>query len=966
MKMIFKSLKSLGYVSALALGLYGSAAAQSSDNCRLEDICNDPVFTFDFEQAGSTNQFGTDFREYNNPNGYFIGECQTYKVASNADDLNRSHWFTLSNHTPGGNNFFIGDAQCLNTSKLVWENSTPIAVDANVDYRFSAFVSNLDNGEYFFNEPEFTIEVVDFLNENIVYASTTKTITSVGIGSAGRWEELCGLFRTEMPAGVKIKISVEPTVDYPTISGADFGLDDISISTVSAVNAEIAVLGAPDRICDDENVVLQTTANPNFSYDWNFGPNANTSPTNAATQITNFNFSGDGKETITVTVTDVNTGCTATAEIELQIEDCGDYPICDATADICGDNLIDNGDFQETGNDDLYIRNHGAAEGTCGGHHKVIPDLTPFSGTDNANSKYETSADHTGNGGNFLYIDMPCIASNLEVYKQRVSINQGSSYQLSAWFSNVTREDVNGNPNNNLPSVRFLHNGNPITEFVPIVFDENNKWQQVCAPLQGLPTNDISIEVSAGVDGTKPSDIGIDDINLQAISTVDASFTVSNTTGNNEFCVGEQLSFTSEPDNAGFDHAWLFGIPGETANTNVNPVNTYLDAGTYTVTHKVVDNLTNCEDEVTMTITVVKCCEVDVELLVPDSSNPIPNCEIDFMASVTTNNSFTQIERYDWTFDDAEASGQYDRSFTVPSNQNTDLQTHTFSGPGPHPGIFVTVTTRSGNEECKSSESITPYDANCVTPLCELDAQIEVKLVNEVDGTKTFNFTDRSRTNEGRASDSRSWTVVDGTENQNQPIGPETLTHDATARPVTNDYDLIYVQLQVKGSTKEGTAQCTGSKCIVIDPNTPDSTMGTSYTVSDVDCDDLPVPPLMEGNPYEKITEGLVDESGSDNGNTSPSKQQPRLNNLNVLEEFQAYPNPSADKFDFKLVAEQKISQLIVEDMAGKTIALIDVEANGINAYKASWKPSIDIQNGMYIVRATNSTLAPIKLILKR
>lgn len=949
--------------SALSLGICGGAVAQSADNCRLDEVC-ETVYTFDFEAQSSASQFATDFREYNNPNGYFIGECQTYKVASNSDDLNRGHWYTLSNHTLGGSNFLIGDAQCLNTSKVVWENTTPIAVDADVDYRMSAFVSNLDNGDYFFNVPEFTIEVVDFINTSVVYGTTTKAITSTGSGSAGRWEEICGLFRTSVPTAVKIRISVEPSVDYPTLSGADFGLDDISISKVSAINADIIVLGAPNRICDGESVVFQTDANGDYSYSWNFGPNANTPPTNSATQITNFSFKGDGKETISVTITDNATGCSFTAEIEIQIEDCDPYPACDATADICGDNRIDNGDFARTDNNDFYIRNHGAAEGTCGGHHKVISDLTAFNGTDNANSKYETNADHTGNGGNFLYLDMPCVSSNLEVYKQTVSLTEGVSYQLSAWFSNVTREDMNGDANNNLPSVRFLHNGNPISEFVPIVFDENNKWQQVCAPVQAVLSNNISIEVSAGVDGTKPSDIGIDDINLQAISTIDASFTVSNTTGNNEFCVGEQLSFTSEPDNAGFDHEWLFGIPGETANTNVNPVNTYLDAGTYTVTHTVTDTRANCTVEVTMTITIVKCCEVDVALF--DDRSPIPDCEVDFTALVSTNNSFTQIESYSWTFDDAEASGQYDRSFTVPSISNSDVQTHSFSGPGPHPGIFVTVTTSSGNEECLSRASISPYDANCVTPLCEIDAQIEVELVNEVDGTKTFNFTDKSRTNEGQPSDSRSWTVVDGTENQNQPIGPGTLTHDATARPITNDYDLIYVQLQATGSTNEGTTQCTGSRCIVIDPNTPDPSTGKSYTVSDVDCDDIPTPPLMEGNPYEKITDGLVGESGSNNGNINSSKQKPRTGSVDVLEDFQAFPNPSEGQFEFKITTNKEISELRIEDMSGKTIALVPVASNGNKGYSAKWDPAPSVQNGMYLVRAPESTMAPIKLILKR
>jgi gliding motility-associated-like protein len=140
-------------------------------------------------------------------------------------------------------------------------------------------------------------------------------------------------------------------------------------------------------------------------------------------------------------------------------------------------------------------------------------------------------------------------------------------------------------------------------------------------------------------------------VNSIVIGTVGANFIFPTT-----ICAGTAFSFTNTSLPTPVSALWTFG--DATSSTNINPVKSYANAGTFTV--KLVSNFGACLDSITHDITV---------LPKPTSSftsNPIAACAAPLTVNFT--NTSTGAVSYQWLFGDGNTSTNANPSNTYTAN----------------------------------------------------------------------------------------------------------------------------------------------------------------------------------------------------------------------------------------------------------------------------------------------------------
>lgn len=932
-----------------------SAFAQSTGlSCSDFDICGDELIANgDFELPDVLSTFDTEFRAYNNSGGYYLGECQTYTIGQNSHDVNPGYWFTLQNHTPGGSQFFIGDAQCTSHESLVWQNKAPIEVKEGGFYSYSAWVSNLDDASYFFNEPVFALKI-QYVGESGFALISTHQIASSG----GNWEELCTIFEAKQDGFVTVSITMLPSATWETLAGSDFGLDDISFKPASNVAPEILV--ANEEPCINDRVLVSAGEEPVLTntYEWNFGSNGQVASQPGNNTSENHSeiveFLTEGWHTITLTTTDLLSGCSSTDSKQIYVEECPPA-VCEAVNQPCGVNLFPEGEGNFEGpNADDNITNHGDVEGSCGGHSKIITDSRPISGTDNNNSVYETETDHSGSG-KFLYIDPPCLSSAQEIWKTNVTLDAESTYEVRAWFSNLSRFKNGTEANNNQPLVRFLLDGNPISTYEAIPFDENAKWIQLCAPVAGTGLSFISIQIAASSDATVASDLGVDDIELVPMSDADPTFDIAHSTGDVQYCAGDELGFNSNSINPAHEHEWDFGIAGEPVVTEVNPTKTFMDAGTYIVTHTVTDPITGCSRSQEVELDLQRCCGASVAWSSEDAvGSGLTDCEVQFTNSSQTDYPFA-IMTYEWEFDDEEDA--YD------GTSSEEHPKYRFSSSGPHEAC-LTVSAKAGNEVCEVGPLCKPVEPNCIVSSCEIVADIRIELVHGGADYFQFIFHDESVTNEGEESMERTWTIPG--EEPGYGNGEQEYSASPEGIPPAQFYAPFQVRLDVVGETKDGAANCVDSQCLLITPYTD----GT-YDVEEVDC--APVPPIVVNtdDPFAEpisVVEFMLGQiEKAKNGEEVPETISGLIQIHQNTARAHVYPNPTEGAFTLNLhgVTSQSV-QVTVKNLHGQVVWNQQLSVTNSDVMQVQMSLKKEVGPGTYFISfdGTAEQIKPLKIVV--
>ncbi len=238
----------------------------------------------------------------------------TYAVATNANSYH-SGFYCSQDHTTGSGNFMIVNGSPA--TQEIWEQT--VTVLPNTTYYFSAWATSLNNGTPF-AQLQFAV--------NNVQVGTTVTLPAGANSTSGpfTWYRFYGTWNSGSSTSATINV-----IDLQTaLGGNDFGLDDISFSTLSPVTMSVApTTNSPLCAGSTLNLTANITAgNSPFTYSWT-GPNSYTSssqnPSIASTVAANAGA-------YSLTVTD-SYGCTANGTTSSVIVNA--LPIVTASSSVC-------------------------------------------------------------------------------------------------------------------------------------------------------------------------------------------------------------------------------------------------------------------------------------------------------------------------------------------------------------------------------------------------------------------------------------------------------------------------------------------------------------------------------------------------------------------------------------------------------------------------------------------------------
>lgn len=215
----------------------------------------------DFEQGNVEFTSNYIYQTNINPEG-------TYYVGANAHDYHPG--FTGVDHTGGGNFMIINGAE--NTNTIVW--SQTIAVTPNTDYAFSTWVCTLSQySEQFITRLQFSINGVQI--GEVFRAPLTTNV----------WEDFYEIWNSGNTTQATITILNQNS----ELAGNDFGLDDISFTTLVECTAgeltvhiaepiEVGPLQAPPTICEGDMLDLNEptiTGGQGWTGIWEIAPSEN-------------------------------------------------------------------------------------------------------------------------------------------------------------------------------------------------------------------------------------------------------------------------------------------------------------------------------------------------------------------------------------------------------------------------------------------------------------------------------------------------------------------------------------------------------------------------------------------------------------------------------------------------------------------------------------------------------------------
>ncbi len=238
-----------------------------------------------------------------------------YAVGNNANAYHPNFWgYDHTMATPGLGNYLIVNGSPPPDGKIVWEQG-PVTVKPNTTYYFSAWAKSL-NDEGPFAELQFNVNTG---GGYIAIGTTAVLPPGVANSSNAGWVRFYGVWNSGSSTSATLSI-----LDLQTAAdGNDFGLDDISISTLAPVpftTDPIAVgEGSGGVICAEGSLTLFANIGGGTSpinYSWT-GPNGFTSNTANPTVTSNSSALNNGK--YNVTVTDFY-GCPITGDVDVTVK----------------------------------------------------------------------------------------------------------------------------------------------------------------------------------------------------------------------------------------------------------------------------------------------------------------------------------------------------------------------------------------------------------------------------------------------------------------------------------------------------------------------------------------------------------------------------------------------------------------------------------------------------------------------
>ncbi len=229
-----------------------------------------------------------------------------YAVGTNANLYHPS--FFGKDHTTGSGKFMMVNGDKTSILPIVWTEN--ITILPNTDYYFSAFAMSL-------NQVPPYAQLQFQVNEEQVGTIASLTPGASTVGGPFNWVRFYGTWNSGSSTSATISI-----VDLNTAAGGnDFGLDDISCSTLSPITFTVAPNSINSTVCAGDEIGLAANVSGGkipFYYSWT-GPNSFTS---SAINPIILNSTGAMTGTYNVTVTN-GYGCSASGSTVVTV---GVYP----------------------------------------------------------------------------------------------------------------------------------------------------------------------------------------------------------------------------------------------------------------------------------------------------------------------------------------------------------------------------------------------------------------------------------------------------------------------------------------------------------------------------------------------------------------------------------------------------------------------------------------------------------------
>ena len=537
------------------------------------------------------------------PEGY-------YAVGTNANNYHSS-FYCSQDHTTGSGNFMIVNGSPA--TQEIWEET--VTVLPNTIYYFSAWATSLNNGTPF-GQLRFAV--------NNIQVGTTANLPTGASSTAGpfTWYQFYGTWNSGSNTTATINI-----IDIQTaLGGNDFGLDDISFSTLSPVTMTVAP-ATNSPVCSGNALNISanvTGGNSPLTYSW-AGPNSYTSSSQDPI-IANAAVANAGVYSLIVTDT---YGCSASAATSSVVVNAS--PTVTAAASVCVGNNITlspttGGTWTSSNTAVATVTNAGVITGITSGSASFTYNETS-TGCANTTSFVTVSANPTvaaltgtntvcvGSTRTYSSTTTGGIYSSSNTGVATVNSSTGVITGVSAGTATISYAVTNGSgcittvtrgiTVNASPTVSALTGTSVFCMSQTTTFTSATSGGTYSSANTGVATVNSSTGVISGVAGgstnifyavTNGSGCTT---SVFKIVTVSVNPTVNALTGANTVCVGLTTTFTSTTTGGTFS----------SSNTSIATINassgvvTGVTAGTATISYAVT-NGNGCTTTVTRGITV--------------------------------------------------------------------------------------------------------------------------------------------------------------------------------------------------------------------------------------------------------------------------------------------------------------------------------------------------------------------------